>query len=109
MIHAIRPRKQQDCQVAAGPGACQKWGAQNLHLYPARQQLRVLLSSGAVRVLLSWKQHLHIFFSVFFFFFLPLLDGEICVDCDSYSRASLNNPAQVQMTALDCNRNMTTD
>lgn len=68
MICAVHPCKPWDCQATAGLGACQKLGAQNLHLRPERQQLQVLLSSGAVKVLLSWKQHLRFFISSFFFF-----------------------------------------
>lgn len=109
MICAAHPCKQWDCQTTAGLRACQKLGAQNLHLHPERQQLQVLLSSGAVKVLLSWKQHLRFFLS--FFFFSSLLDNctEALVDWDCYSHASLNSLAQAQTTALNCYVNVTAD
>lgn len=109
MICAVHPCKQWDCQATAGLRACQKLGAQNLHLHPARQQLQVLLSSGAVKVLLRWKQHLRFFF-LSLPFFSPLDNRtEVLVDWDCYSHASLNNCAQAQTTTLDCYMNMTAD
>ena len=62
----------------------------------------VLSSSGAVRFLLSWKQHLH-------FFFLPSSSPfdnctETLVDWDCYTHASLKQPCSGTDDSSRCQR-----